>query len=112
MRYQEPTLLKGVIKILRREGVEVYLVDEYHTSKHCYRCGNIVSTFRDTINSKKEKRDIKPYVTCHGLTKCCNCDTIYNRDTNSSLNILRKFYCTIHQKNLPSYFIKPNETNM
>ena len=40
MRYREPTKGKGMRKLFRKAGYQVYLVDEGRTSCQCYNCAS------------------------------------------------------------------------
>ncbi|KAG1137651.1 hypothetical protein G6F37_011068 [Rhizopus arrhizus] len=38
VKYQEPTRSKGLIRMLKKNGFVVYLINEYKTSSHCPTC--------------------------------------------------------------------------
>jgi len=87
-KYKEPVKGKGFRKLFRQHGFQVFLVDEFRTSKHCNGCKNesgILETFRKRIYfTKKGIMKVSPPI--HGLLKCKTCNTIWNRDANSSRN--------------------------
>ncbi len=90
-KYKEPTKGKGLRKLLRQFGFEVYLVDEFRTSKHCFNCKSedgILEKFMKRLhpNLKKRENDETEYYV-HGLLKCKTCNRLWNRDANSALNI-------------------------
>jgi hypothetical protein len=84
MKYKEPTKGKSFRELLRKYGFEVYLVNEYNTSKKCSLCHNDCEKFM-------ERENPKPYregkILVHGLLKCKTCQELWNRDENSSINI-------------------------
>ena len=65
MKFHEPTKGKGMRKLFRKAGYQVYLVDEYHTSCQCYNCErrkkNSCETFR-IIALETQKNDISSRV--------------------------------------------------
>ena len=90
-RHQLPFMRKG----LRKAGYLVVLVDEFRTSARCYNCeceeGKCV-TFHKCKNPRPRRRNQNTYkevIVRHGLVKCTKCNGFWNRDKNSSLNILR-----------------------
>lgn len=90
MKYQEPTKGKGFRILLRKAGYKVYLVDEYKTSKKCSCCKTYdedsdCDKFKKQMSSRPWRR--KKEELCHGLVKCKTCNTVFNRDVNSTLNI-------------------------
>lgn len=91
-RGQECTKGKGFRKMFQRNGYEVFLLDEYRTSKVCPGCDGPVETF-------KRRRSPKPWKTneviVHGLLRCqsdvCqqSCghpSRLWNRDDVATLN--------------------------
>ena len=100
MKGKEPCVTKRLRKILRSFGYNVYLINEYNTSKICNNCNHEVDNFleRKTNKPKNKGKNILVW----GLVRCKNenCNqatiqnkritykTIYNRDTNAVLNML------------------------
>ena len=70
MKYKEPVKGKGFRDLFRKNGFEVYLVDEHKTSCRCSICEGVCETFRDCKNPKPWKDNI---ITRHGLTMCKTC---------------------------------------
>ncbi|KAI9225756.1 MAG: hypothetical protein DHS80DRAFT_19824, partial [Piptocephalis tieghemiana] len=72
-RYHEPIRGKGMREMLRRKGFQVYLVDEFNTSKHCPSCQQCsLETFKEVPNPRPYRREARPTITCHGLLRCTN----------------------------------------
>ena len=106
MKFHEPTKGKGMRKLFRKAGYQVYLVDEYHTSCQCYNCARAegrCEPFREVVNPRPWRREERPLVTCHGLVKCKTCRRLWNRDVNSSLNILRIMKYRARDEDRPLY---------
>ena len=102
MKYKKPTKGKGIRKIFKKNGYEVYLVDEYNTSKLCSKCGGICETFKKTENPKPWKKGIMWLI--HGLVKCKSCEQLWNRYENSSNNIYKISYNEINGLDRPDIF--------
>jgi transposase len=100
MKYKEPTKGKSLRELLRKYGYEVYLVNEYNTSKKCSLCHNDCEKFM-------ERENPKPYregkILVHGLLKCKTCQKLWNRDENSSINIYILALNAISKLNRPEY---------
>ncbi|KAJ2529973.1 hypothetical protein EV175_007330 [Coemansia sp. RSA 1933] len=64
---------KGMRKMLRQHGFQVYLLDEYCISKTCPACikGNL-TTFKRVQNLRPYRRRETPEVECHCLLSCKN----------------------------------------
>jgi hypothetical protein len=92
MKFMEPTKGKGFRELFRKNGYEVYLVDEYNTSKKCNLCNGNCETF-------KVKPNPKPYregnITVHGLLRCNSCQERHKKYTVSVffLALLFFMYC-------------------
>ena len=111
MRYHEPTKGIGMRKLFRKAGYQVYLVDEYHTSCQCYNCASAegrCKPFREVTNPRSWRREDQPRIICHGLVKCTTCSRLWNRDVNSSLNILRIMKYRAHDQDRPLYLRRSN----
>jgi uncharacterized membrane protein len=89
MKGKEPIINRRIRKIFRNNKYEVYLINEYNTSKLCNKCDEECKPFliRESKNPKhnKEKREV------WGLTLCTNkkCKLIHNRDKNAGLNMYK-----------------------
>ena len=84
MKGCEPHIAKLMKRLFKRYGYEVYLIDEYNTSKLCNKCGS------ENENYKHKGEDGH----CHkvwGLLRCKSdkCLTFHNRDDNSALNMIK-----------------------
>ena len=88
MKNKEPTKGKSIRRLFKRSGYELYLVDEYKTSKICNSCEKETENFlyrEDPREWKKSKKLIHSLLRC----KTSTCNKLWNRDTNGALNILK-----------------------
>ncbi|KAJ2538244.1 hypothetical protein GGF49_006034 [Coemansia sp. RSA 1853] len=69
-KFHEPIRGKGWRTLLKRAGFDVYLIDEYLTSKTCPICEERISTFLNVQNPRPFRRTSRPMVKCHGLLGC------------------------------------------
>ncbi|KAJ1785408.1 hypothetical protein LPJ67_003962, partial [Coemansia sp. RSA 1938] len=69
-RFHEPIRGKGWRTLLKRGGFDVYLIDEYLTSKTCPNCNGQLSNTHYIPNPRPFQRRIQPEVKCHGLLSC------------------------------------------
>ncbi|KAJ2499763.1 hypothetical protein GGH96_003274 [Coemansia sp. RSA 1972] len=69
-KFHEPIRGKGWRTLLKRAGFDVYLIDEYLTSKTCPICEEHISTFHKVKNPRPWMRTKRPMVKCHGLLGC------------------------------------------
>ncbi|KAJ2499834.1 hypothetical protein GGH96_003177 [Coemansia sp. RSA 1972] len=69
-QFHEPIRGKGWRRLLKRAGYEVYLIDEYLTSKLCPNCNERLSNTHYVPNPRPWRRRIQPKVKCHGLLSC------------------------------------------
>lgn len=86
---KEPTICKRIRKLFRNHKYDVYLINEFNTSKLCHKCENECDTFLERESKKPSHKG--ELIECWGL-KCCNnikCKLIHNRDKNSCLNMLK-----------------------
>ncbi|KAJ2367053.1 hypothetical protein H4S02_010352, partial [Coemansia sp. RSA 2611] len=87
MKHQEPIRGKGMRQTLKRMGFEVYLIDEFRTSKLCPDCHGQLQYVKKVTNPRPRKRptgkgkqpdtgsadsenDERPLVWRHGLLGC------------------------------------------
>ncbi|KAL0233020.1 hypothetical protein GEMRC1_011767 [Eukaryota sp. GEM-RC1] len=104
-------------KMLRRYGYQIFLVDEYRTSKCCSKCAKEKSTFVECENVselkvlgpkewevKQKSLEEEAKSTPWGLVKCsgAKCGTYWNRDLNSTINIYSIIEATINGQGRPS----------
>lgn len=111
---QEPTKGKSIRKLFRNAGYNIYLVNEFRTSKMSYLLEN---ESNQEMEKYKKIPSPRPWqkgklIKCHGLlrSKCvlkntANKHLIMNRDLNGSLNILYKAQCYMTNVKIPKYFI-------
>ncbi|KAG1325236.1 hypothetical protein G6F63_012245 [Rhizopus arrhizus] len=67
VKYQEPTRSKGLIRMLKKNGFVVYLINKYKTSSHYPTCENELEKFKTVPNPRPYQRKKKPDVLCNGL---------------------------------------------
>jgi hypothetical protein len=115
MKGKEPTICKKLRKIFRKEKYNLYLINEFRTSKLCNKCSNENENFlrRDSNDPKHKSKQILVW----GLVRCKNvkCKLIHNRDINACKNMLKitksifetgerpKEYC---RQPVPTYKVK------
>ena len=86
MKFKEATKGKSFRELFRKNGYEVYLVDEHKTRCKCSTCEGNCETFMTRLNPKPYK---KGNITVHGILRCNSCNELWNRDVNSSINIFK-----------------------
>jgi len=112
LRFHEPTKGIGFRRLFRKAGYHVYLVDEYLTSQKCCKCAmggpgvGLCKTFKRVKNPRPYRVFETPTVKCHGLVKCGQCNTMYNRDVNSAVNIWRIAHAAIMGLHRPLYMAR------
>ncbi|KAG1491973.1 hypothetical protein G6F54_009637 [Rhizopus delemar] len=100
VKYQEQTRSKGLIRMLKKNGFVVYLINEYKTSSHCPTCENELEKFKTVPNPRPYQRKKKPDVLCNGLLRCKGLSCLkqqttgikrrlWNRDQAAVLNFLK-----------------------
>jgi len=104
MKYKEPTKGKGMRSLFKKNGFDVYLVDEYKTSCICNKCHGNCEKFRICNNPRPWKKD--EITIRHGLLRCKTCKVLWNRDENSSCNIYKIATCAIEGKARPEYLTR------
>ncbi|ORE10981.1 hypothetical protein BCV72DRAFT_329631, partial [Rhizopus microsporus var. microsporus] len=72
-RYHEPICSLGFRRLLKKHRFQVYLIDEYKTSKCCPTCHKeSLHTFRRVPNLRPYQCERYPAVVCHGILRCTN----------------------------------------
>ena len=100
-KFKEPTKGVGFRNKFRKNGFQVYLVDEFRTSCMCSNCEDgKCSKFRMIRNPKPAKNDS---ILSHGLLRCKNGCGLWNRDENSARNIYKIANNAINKKERPNY---------
>ena len=109
MRYKEPTKGKGMRDVFKRNGYNIYLVDEYNTSKRMYESGDEMERFKKLVKRDNKGRTLET-VLVHGLIRNKLTNDIpgvktelMNRDLNGSLNIRQKGMRLFYNAPIPSY---------
>jgi hypothetical protein len=98
-KFKEPTKGIGFRNMFRKNGFQVYLVDEFRTSCRCSNCeGGECSKFREIRNPKPAKNNS---ILSHGLLLCKKDCGLWNRDENSARNIYKIANNAINKKERP-----------
>ena len=84
MKFKEPVKGKGFRNLFRKNGYNVYLVEEFRTSCRCSGCGGLCTKFHECENPRPYRDEA---VLRQGLVKCQTCSRLWNRDVNASLDI-------------------------
>ncbi|KAI7900926.1 uncharacterized protein BX663DRAFT_537301 [Cokeromyces recurvatus] len=91
-KYHEPIRGVGMRRMLKKEGLQVYLLDEYKTSLFFPECKNgKLRKLSHVKNPRLHMRGKYPVVEYHGLLRCTNqkClvpSRLWNRDLATVLN--------------------------
>jgi len=83
--HNPPTLRRGLLGALRHRGYDVWLVDEFRTTKSCSTCH--AGDCDHCITWKLPDGREAGYV--HNLLRCGNCRTYHNRNRSATRNMLR-----------------------
>jgi hypothetical protein len=127
MKYKEPIKGKSMRTLFRRNGYQVYLVDEYRTSCMCSKCEegrcekfmkrSNPRPFRRNNKDKDEDKEERINLV-HGVLICKKCGAVWNRDVNAATNIYKIAKSAINNnipdKKRPDYLkrsIKKDDTN-
>jgi len=127
MKYNEPTLGKGIRTLFRKNNYKVFLVDEFRTSCKCSKCeGGVCEKFmvrknprpkpKQNPQKQKEKKAETKIIydemrLVHGLLRCKSGCGEWNRDRNGSSNIYKIAYQAIHNMERPSYLCRESKSN-
>lgn len=110
MKYKEATKGKGMRTLLRKNGFDVYLVNEFRTSCRCFKCEGECTTFRTCLNPRPWMQD--EIIIRHGLTMCKTCKALWNRDENSSCNIYKIAQMAIQENERPKYLCRETKKQL
>jgi hypothetical protein len=105
-RFLEPVKGKGFRKLFKKAGYQLFLVDEFRTSKMCSKCENEEAEcvrFRWVKNPKPRSRIAHPISRCHGLLRCTTCNTLWDRDILGATNIYKIADMAINGEERPQY---------
>ena len=92
---KEPIINRKIRKIFRQNNYEIYLINEFRTSKLCNNCCGECENFlkRESHNPKHKNKETgkRKIIEVWGLVRCTNekCKLIHNRDKNSALNMYK-----------------------
>ena len=117
MRYKEPVKGRGMRKIFKKRGYQVYLVDEYNSSKKMLVSGVPMEKFKRVQNKeylkelKEQGESDKPKtILVHGLLRSqptehspCQKIVTMNRNVLGSLNIREKGLCHLNNRPIPEH---------
>ena len=105
MKYKEPTKGKSFRKLFRNAGYQLFLVNEYNTSKTSFLEGKLTEKFRKRGNPRPFKTNVRKV---HGLLRFKSVhvnkpstEILVNRDFNGAMNILKKATCLLNNISLP-----------
>lgn len=113
MKYKEPSKGKSFRNLFRKAGYKVYLVNEFRTSKMCCNCkdeNGICEKFLKINSPRPWKREEE--ILCHGLVKCKTCNTMFNRDLNSCVNIKRIAENALNGLTRPKYLSRKTKKSL
>lgn len=102
MKGKEPTITKRIRRIFRNHKYEVFLINEFRTSKLCYKCENECVNFKE-----REKHSYNGLVW--DLTRCNNvkCKLIHNRDHNATKNMYKITKTILNGLPRPEKYCRP-----
>ena len=112
MKGKEPIINRRIRKIFRNHKYQVFMINEFRTSKLCNVCESNCDTFlkRESKNPKhKDKKTNKhKIIEVWGLTLCenKNCSLIHNRDKNSALNMYKITQSIFEGKGRPKKYCR------
>jgi hypothetical protein len=134
MKGQEPTITKRLRKLFKEYGYNVFLIDEFNTSKLCNNCGQEMKNL--VLDAKRRKLDKYIPATKAGeeangkeiwkLMRCQSCESahksllhkprtqcisIHNRDHNACKNMLVIVYARMCGKDRPEPWRRPEDDN-
>ncbi|KAI8388266.1 uncharacterized protein BYT42DRAFT_611336 [Radiomyces spectabilis] len=111
VKFHEPIRGVGMRRMLKKQGFEVYLLDEFKTSSCCPDCGDPLEKFKKVPNPRPYRRTKQPEVLCHGLLRCTNqkCKhdhgyKLWNRDLAAVLNFRKILFGHRENNERPTLF--------
>jgi len=107
LKFTEPVKGKHYRELFRKHGYEVYLVDEFRTSKKCHVCHHdLIKDFKGVSHRPKTYGE---EIVVHGLLRCKTCqqgERLWNRDLNAVKNILAISESEIKGLGRPEYLCR------
>jgi hypothetical protein len=116
MKGKEPLISKRIRGCLREAKYDVFLVNEFRTSKLCNKCEHNLEKFKKNIS--KRAKTVGEEVELWGLLRCSNLKckvktkegnfkrTIVNRDDNAALNMRKIVENLIKNKKRPEKYCR------
>lgn len=112
-KYLRPVPNKGLLKLIS-QNFNVYIIDEYCSSKKCHNCTEDTEKFRRRVSPRPRpwRKDAGESLV-HGLLRCKSekCNTLWNRDVNGSLNIRQCLDHHINGLTRPAHLLRPCKLN-
>jgi len=100
----EPTVTKHLRKLFKDKLYELYLIDEFRTSKLCHKCEHETENFLKVkrITKKGVVKDLELWklIRC----KASNCLSIHNRDENATRNMMKITKAVMEGKQRPEKY--------
>ena len=84
-----------------KKNADIVHIDEFCTSKKCYKCGNDTDKRRYVLNKNGRVCVSNGVLCCKNSNK--KCGTTYDRDINGSKNIIHILYNYLHGYARPSW---------
>ena len=108
LKFNEPTKGKSIRKLFKNAGYNLFIVNEYNTTKINHFTGEVTEKFRMIQNPRPRKDN--EYLR-HGLLRSKNVNKnksmaeymLLNRDLNGSMNIRQKALCIIKNEKMPKH---------
>jgi hypothetical protein len=90
MKGKEPIICKKFRRLFKNKGYELYLINEFRTSKLCNECLEELEKFK--MNPSKKPNNKGELRLCHGILRCQSVkhksEIFHNRDKNAVQNML------------------------
>ena len=98
LKRSPPSPRRGLLKVLRRHGYELWLLKEQMTSARCSKCCDAHSRCEPAEMDGKAR---------HGLLRCKNatCEQFHNRNANATRNMLRVVQAALEGEARPRYLV-------